>query len=72
MIVKLNDKNYIRKKMDDTIDEADGLAELICEGGAEGEYTQKELLTMQNKADTLYSLYNALEMRLKKLNNQLS
>lgn len=72
MIVKLNDKDYILKKMEDTINEADGLSELICEGGAEGAYTQKELLTMQSQADTLYSLYNALEMRLKKLNNQLS
>ena len=71
MIVKLNDKDYVRQKMEDTLDDADGLAELICEGGAEGVYTQKELLTMQSKADTLFSLANALEMRLKKLNNQL-
>ena len=68
MIIKLNDKKYLQDKIEETLNEADMIAEFICEGGAEGVYTLRELSKMQGQVDTLYSLSNALEIRLNALN----
>ena len=69
MIIKLNDKKYLKDKIYEILNEADIIAELICEGGAEGAYTPRELSKMQDQVDTLYSLSNALEIRLNALDN---
>tara|TARA_X000001382_G_C3175783_1_gene180970 strand:+ start:1886 stop:2092 length:207 start_codon:yes stop_codon:yes gene_type:complete len=68
MITKLNDKKYLQDKIEETFDEADMIAELICEGGAEGAYTPRELSKMQYKVHHLESLASVLETRLSKLN----
>tara|TARA_R110002020_G_scaffold109123_2_gene252626 strand:+ start:628 stop:849 length:222 start_codon:yes stop_codon:yes gene_type:complete len=67
MIIKLKDKNYLRNKIEETYNEADMIAELICEGGAEGAYTPEELSKMQYKVDSLQTLGSALEIRLSDL-----
>ena len=68
-IIKLNDKKYLKDKIYEILNEADIIAELICEGGAEDAYTPRELSKMQDQVDTLYSLSNALEIRLNALDN---
>jgi len=68
MIIKLNDKKYLQDKIEETFNEADMIAELICEGGAEGAYTPRELSKMQYQVQSLEHLASALETRLSKLN----
>jgi len=69
MIIKLNDKKYLQDKIEETFNEADMIAELICEGGAEGVYTPKELSEMQYQVQSLMSLASALEIRLRNITN---
>ena len=52
----------LEKRIEDIRFEADGIEESICEGGAEGAYTTKELSKMQWKVDALRAYARDLEI----------
>lgn len=54
----------LEKRIEEIYFKADGIQELICEGGAEGAYTPKELSRMQREADSLEGYAKSLEAKL--------
>jgi hypothetical protein len=57
------DRAEIEKRIEDIYFKADGIQELICEGGAEGAYSPKELSSMQSKVYALEAQAKTLEKR---------
>jgi|DEB0MinimDraft_12_1074336.scaffolds.fasta_scaffold52730_2 hypothetical protein len=56
----------LEKRITEIYYRADGIQELICEGGAEGQYTPKELSEMQAEVYALEGYAKSLESKLNK------
>ena len=56
----------LEKRIEDIYYRADGIQESICEGGAEGAYTPKELSEMQTEVYALEAYAKQLESKLTK------
>jgi len=53
----------LEKRIEEIYFRADGIQELICEGGAEGQYTPKELSEMQTEVYALEAYAKHLESK---------
>ena len=52
----------LEKQIEEIYFRADGIQELICEGGAEGQYTPEELSKMEWRVDALRAYARDLEI----------